>query len=51
MGEHDDDLESTVEEGADFETDAFPDTDELDVSESDDDDSDAPLPDPDDTEL
>ena len=41
MNEHDDDLESTVHEGAEIETDTFPDTaDELDPELPDDEDND-----------
>jgi len=52
MSEHDDDLESTVHEGADIETDAFPDTaEEIDPEVPGDDEDDDFDPDDDKAEL
>jgi hypothetical protein len=52
MGEHDDDLESEVQEDSDEETDTFPATDEEFEEEKEDDDlEEVPEVDPDETEL
>ena len=50
MGEHDDDLESEVQEDSEEETDAFPETDE-EFEEEDDDLEEVPEVDPDEPEL